>query len=165
MSLSRSFVRRAYLVQQMRHQAESIDYWTSNKIGVFDLNYDTGEQYSSSNGRRRHLPERATGSAFRERTLLTFSILEGLFAGVLLAQGFAKLFGSPVMSPLFDQNGMGLWLRYIVGVVEVALAILLLNPRPRFLASFVMRKPDKHSPQLRDDRNQRTLQGDHSHVF
>jgi hypothetical protein len=136
----------------MKHQAESNYYWTSNKIGGFALCRD-------------HMPERVTGSAFRERTSLMFSILKGLVVVLLLAQGFAKLFGSPVMSPLFDQSGIGLSLRYIVGLVEVALAVLLLNPRPRFLASFVTKKPDKRSPQLSRDWNQRAPQGDHSHVL
>lgn len=137
----------------MKHQAESINYWTSDKIGVFDP-------------RRRHLAESLTGSAFSERTWPILSLLEGLVAVVLLAQGFAKLLGSPVVSPLFDQNGIS-WLRSIVGVVEVAFALLLLNPRPRLLESFMMREPDQRSSPLpdSDDRTQGAPQGDPSHVL
>ena len=139
----------------MKHQAEPVHYETSDNIGMFDL-------------RRRHAPESATGSALREHTSPMFPILEGLVAVVLLVQGFAKLFGSSMISPLFDQEGVGLWLRYSLGVMEVTLAILLLNPRPRFLSSFMMRKPDKRSvpPHDSDDaRNERATKGDLSHVF
>lgn len=96
-----------------------------------------------------------------------FPILEGLVAVVFLVQGFAKLFGSPVMSSLFAQEGMGPWLRYIVGLVEVGFALLLLNPRPRFLASFMTWQPDKRSLPTREsgDRNERATKGDLSHVF
>jgi hypothetical protein len=97
-----------------------------------------------------------------------FPVLEGLVAVVFLVQGFAKLFGSPAMSPLFDENGMGLWLRYVLGLVEVAFALLLLNPRPRFLASFVLRKPaacNLEAHDSDDDRNERARKEELSHVF
>ena len=96
-----------------------------------------------------------------------FPILEGLVAVVFLVQGFAKLFDSPGVSSLFAQDGIPPWLRYIVGLVEVAFALLLLNPRPRFLASFVMRKRDNAGLQPRDfgDKNERVAKGDLSHVF
>lgn len=97
-----------------------------------------------------------------------FPILEGLVAVVFLVHGFAKLFGSPMVSSLFAQEGMGLWLRYIVGLVEVGFALVLFNPRPRFLASFMTREPDERSLQADnsdDDRNERATKGDLSHVF
>ena len=40
-----------------------------------------------------------------------------------------KLSGSPVMVDLFAESGAGQWLRYVVGVFELADAIGLLVPR------------------------------------
>lgn len=57
--------------------------------------------------------------------------------GVLLAVGFGlpKLYGEPFQVQLFTDLGFGQWLRYAVGVLEVAGGIGLLVPRLAGLAA------------------------------
>ncbi|PZA21048.1 DoxX family protein [Modestobacter versicolor] len=50
-------------------------------------------------------------------------------AVVFLAAGLSKLAGAPELVDLFDDIGAGQWLRYLVGVCEVAGAVGLLVPR------------------------------------
>ncbi|SHN47344.1 DoxX family protein [Cryptosporangium aurantiacum] len=52
------------------------------------------------------------------RTLWVAQVLLGLFMAV--ASGLPKLFGEATAVQLFDDIGAGDWLRYFVGVVEVA---------------------------------------------
>src|SRR2546427_6378410 len=50
-------------------------------------------------------------------------------AGMFLMVGFFKLSGDPRMVGLFDAIGLGQWLRYVTGSLEVVGAVLLLIPR------------------------------------
>lgn len=58
-----------------------------------------------------------------------------LAAFFLLVQGIPKLAGSADAVRLFDDIGLGQWLRYVTGVLEVAGAIGLLIPRLAGLAA------------------------------
>lgn len=58
------------------------------------------------------------------RTLWVVQILLGLF--MVVASGLPKLFGEATAVQLFDDIGAGDWLRYFVGVVEVAGGVGLL---------------------------------------
>jgi uncharacterized membrane protein YphA (DoxX/SURF4 family) len=67
-------------------------------------------------------PPRRTGS------LVTWA-LQVILAVQFAAGGVLKLTGDPRMTDLFTDIGLGQWLRYLVGVCEVAAAIGLLVPR------------------------------------
>jgi putative oxidoreductase len=54
--------------------------------------------------------------------------LQGIVAAAFLAAGAAKLAGVPFMVQLFDQIGLGQWLRIVTGVVEIIGAVTLLYP-------------------------------------
>jgi putative oxidoreductase len=56
-------------------------------------------------------------------------VLQGLLALTFLLQGVAKLTGAAVAVAVFDQIGAGDWLRYLIGVLELAGAVALLVPR------------------------------------
>lgn len=60
---------------------------------------------------------------------LTAWALQVLFAVILAIAAYRKFAGLPESVELFDQLGLGQWLRYAVGAVELALAIGLLIPR------------------------------------
>ena len=55
-------------------------------------------------------------------------IVQGLLAAAFLAAGGAKLAGVPMMVQIFDQIGMGQWLRIVTGLVEVIGAVALVVP-------------------------------------
>jgi hypothetical protein len=55
--------------------------------------------------------------------------LQILTATAFLLAGFAKLSGQPMMVETFEKVGIGQWLRFVTGGIEVASAILLLIPR------------------------------------
>jgi putative oxidoreductase len=58
--------------------------------------------------------------------LWVLQVLLGVFMAV--ASGLPKLFGEATAVAMFDQIGAGDWLRYLVGVLEVAGGIGLLVP-------------------------------------
>jgi len=60
---------------------------------------------------------------------ITLWVLQILVALAFLAAGFGKLSGQPPMIAVFEQIGIGQWLRYLTGSVEVIAAILLFIPR------------------------------------
>jgi putative oxidoreductase len=49
-------------------------------------------------------------------------------AGMFLLAGGMKLTGAPAMVALFDAVGVGQWLRYVTGSIEVVSALALLVP-------------------------------------
>ena len=59
-------------------------------------------------------------------------------AGMFLMVGFFKLSGDPRMVGLFDAIGLGQWLRYVTGSLEVLGAVLLLIPRLSGLAALLL---------------------------
>lgn len=75
--------------------------------------------------------ERRTGSV----AAIVAWVLQVLLCLAMAPAGLAKLFGDAAMLELFDDIGAGQWLRYLVGICEVAGAIGLLVPRVRALAA------------------------------
>ena len=61
------------------------------------------------------------------RTLWVLQILLGLF--FVLASAAPKLWGDPFAVAIFDGIGVGQWLRYVVGVLELAGGIGLMTRR------------------------------------
>lgn len=51
-------------------------------------------------------------------------------AAMFLTAGGSRLVGVPAMVSLFDLIGIGPWLRYVTGVIEVISGIALLVPSP-----------------------------------
>ena len=56
-------------------------------------------------------------------------VTQVVLAAMFVMASLPKLTGDPVMVELFDAVGAGQWLRYVVGVLELAGAIGLLVPR------------------------------------
>jgi putative oxidoreductase len=55
-------------------------------------------------------------------------VVQGIFAIAFLVPALRKLFGHAESVELFEQLGYGQWLRYAVGVLELAMAVGLLVP-------------------------------------
>jgi putative oxidoreductase len=55
--------------------------------------------------------------------------LQALLALMFAMAGFAKVSGSPAMVEMFATIGIGQWLRYVVGALELAGAVGVLVPR------------------------------------
>ena len=65
----------------------------------------------------------------RGRTsLIALWLTQAALALMFLMAGGSKLAGAPAMVSLFDAVGLGQWLRYVTGVIEVTSAIALLVP-------------------------------------
>ncbi|MGV9310694.1 DoxX family protein [Streptomyces sp. NPDC003691] len=62
-------------------------------------------------------------------------VCQALLILTFLAAGSAKLAGAEQMVDAFDEIGAGQWLRYFVGVLEVAGSVGLLVPRLSGLAA------------------------------
>lgn len=55
-------------------------------------------------------------------------IAQVALALMFLMAGVSKLIGTPAMVSLFDAVGLGQWLRYVTGAIEVSSAVALLIP-------------------------------------
>ncbi|WP_433782973.1 DoxX family protein [Actinomycetospora sp. CA-101289] len=77
-----------------------------------------------------HAPARSRGA---EIGLWTLQVLLALM--FVVASGAPKLFGEAYAVQLFTDLGAGQWLRYVVGVLEIAGGIGLLVPRLTRLAA------------------------------
>ena len=69
---------------------------------------------------------------------ITFRVLQFLLAAAFLSAGAAKLAGAHVPVDTFEKIGLGQWLRYYTGGMEVVFAILLMIPRTAALAAAVL---------------------------
>jgi putative oxidoreductase len=70
--------------------------------------------------------------------LITLWVLSG-FAGLLfIGVGGAKLVGAAAMVDLFAKVGLGQWLRYFTGLLEVAAGLGLLISRFAFYAAVLL---------------------------
>jgi len=69
---------------------------------------------------------------------ITFWILQGVLAAVFLVAGITKLASLQVQVATFDEIGLGQWLRYFTGGLEVIGAILVLIPRTAGLAAILL---------------------------
>ena len=72
------------------------------------------------------------------RPLVTVRNLERGLGLFFLGAGAIKLAGLPVMVQLFEDMGMGQWLRYVVGVSEMAGGALLLVPAAAALGALLL---------------------------
>jgi len=68
-------------------------------------------------------------AAAGNRRLIILRILSVTTALVFIATGGAKLAGVPAMVQHFDNVGVGQWLRYVTGFLELTAGIGLLIPR------------------------------------
>jgi putative oxidoreductase len=59
----------------------------------------------------------------------TLWVLQILLALAYLSFGYSKLVDAPAAAEIFDKVGWGDWFQYVVGVLEIAVAIPLLIPR------------------------------------
>ena len=64
--------------------------------------------------------------------------LRGLLTVAFVAAGFAKLAGVEMMVGTFDAIGVGQWLRYVTGAIEIAAPILLWLPGKQVLGAAVL---------------------------
>ena len=71
---------------------------------------------------------RAPASRGRGRTIGLW-VLRALLAAQFASAGILKLVGAESMVTMFDDIGAGSWLRFLVGILEIAGAIGLLVPR------------------------------------
>jgi len=69
---------------------------------------------------------------------ISFWILQGVLAAVFLVAGITKLASLQVQVATFDEIGLGQWLRYSTGGLEVIGAILVLVPRTAGLAAILL---------------------------
>jgi len=70
--------------------------------------------------------------------LIALWILSGFGAVLFIGAGGAKLAGAAAMVDLFAKVGLGQWLRYFTGLLEVAAGIGLLISRYAFYAAVVL---------------------------
>ena len=69
---------------------------------------------------------------------ITFRVLQFLLAAAFLSAGAAALAGAHVPVETFEKIGLGQWLRYYTGGLEVVFASLLMIPRTAALAAAVL---------------------------
>ncbi|MBQ1025043.1 DoxX family protein [Micromonospora sp. C95] len=81
-----------------------------------------------------------TATVRPRRQLLTGALwcLQVLLAAVFISVAVAKLSGAPSSVQTFDSIGLGQWLRYLTGAVELAGGVGLLVPRLATLAGLGM---------------------------
>ena len=60
--------------------------------------------------------------------IVTLWVTQVALAAMFLFAGGSKLLGAPAMVELFNAIGLGQWLRYFTGVIEVIAAVALLIP-------------------------------------
>ena len=65
-------------------------------------------------------------------------ILQVLIGCLFLFAGVSKLVGVKEMVNFFAQVGLGQWLRYVLGVLEVGSAVALFFPRQAFYGAVVL---------------------------
>ena len=70
--------------------------------------------------------------------LVVLRVFSGLVAVAFLAAGSAKLAGASAMVAPFDKVGLGQWLRYFTGLLEVTASIGLLSSRYAFYAAVLL---------------------------
>ena len=69
---------------------------------------------------------------------ITFRVLQFLLAAAFLSAGAANLAGAHTPVETFEKIGLGQWLRYYTGGMEVVFASLLVIPRTAALAAAVL---------------------------
>ena len=72
------------------------------------------------------------------RRLTWTRLLELGLSVIFIVAGTVKLAGHPFMVSLFAQLGIGQWLRYVTGVVELAGGLALVSGRQQYLAALAL---------------------------
>jgi uncharacterized membrane protein YphA (DoxX/SURF4 family) len=73
----------------------------------------------------------------RPLTILRWCV-QALLAFVFVNASWAKLMGQPEMVALFAAVGLGQWLRYVTGILELAGAGLILVPKTRRIGAALL---------------------------
>ncbi len=75
---------------------------------------------------------RATGNTLTVRrgrvAIVALWVAQIALAATFLFAGGSKLVGAPAMVTLFNAIGLGQWLRYVTGAIEMSAAVALLIP-------------------------------------
>ena len=77
----------------------------------------------------------ATRAIRRRVPTIALWALQALLAIMFAMAGLAKVFGDPAMVEMFATIGIGQWLRYVVGALEIAGAVGVLIPQLSGLAA------------------------------
>jgi putative oxidoreductase len=77
----------------------------------------------------------STRSIRRRVPTIALWALQALLAIMFAMAGLAKVFGDPAMVEMFATIGIGRWLRYVVGALDIAGAVGVLVPRLSGLAA------------------------------
>jgi putative oxidoreductase len=81
----------------------------------------------------------ATRSATAGRPLdILLWCVQALLAFVFVNASWAKLTGNPEMVALFTAVGVGQWLRYVTGILELAGAVLIMVPKTRRIGAALL---------------------------
>jgi putative oxidoreductase len=71
-------------------------------------------------------------------SLIVLWLTQVALAVMFLMAGGSKLAGAPAMVSLFDAIGVGQWLRYLTGVIEVTSAVVLLVPSAAIFGALLL---------------------------
>src|SRR6202051_36097 len=71
-------------------------------------------------------------------SLIALWVTQVALALMFLMAGGSKLAGVPAMVSLFDALGLGQWLRYVTGVIEVTSGIALLVPSAAIFGAMLL---------------------------
>lgn len=82
-----------------------------------------------------HRPLNAPPSARSRARTIVLWVLQIALALQFAGGGWLKLSGAPVMVDMFETIGVGQWLRFMVGALEVVAAVGLIVPRLAGLAA------------------------------
>jgi putative oxidoreductase len=84
----------------------------------------------------------ATGNTPRLRTgrvaIIALWVAQAALAVMLLMAGGSKLIGVPAMVSLYDAIGLGQWLRYVTGAIEVCAAVALVIPAAALFGAILL---------------------------
>src|SRR5256885_3837385 len=83
----------------------------------------------------RSLGDTSESRARGRAATIALWLLQAAVAVLFLFAGAPKLLGAAVMVQLFEAVGIGQWLRYVTGAIEVVSAGLLLGPSLGFLCA------------------------------
>lgn len=72
------------------------------------------------------------------RRLTWTRLLEIGLSVIFIVAGTVKLAGLPFMVSLFGQLGLGQWLRYVTGLVELTGGLALVSGRQQYLAALAL---------------------------
>ena len=85
---------------------------------------------------------RATGNTPTLRrgrvAIIALWVAQIALAAMFLFAGGSKLLGAPAMVELFNAIGLGQWLRYVTGAIEISAAVALLIPSAALFGAILL---------------------------